>query len=92
MAMNDSSFPFGLPPLYAKHIALDPPHFAALHLDRLLLANADGSIKPGLLGVFQQDELIVLKGVTFKVVYLNEKSVTLEPLGIQTLGEASTDD
>lgn len=58
----------------------------------LIFANADGSIKPGLLAKFEDGELVVLKGMTFKVAYLNEKSVTLEPLGIQTFGEASTDD
>lgn len=57
----------------------------------LIFANADGSVKPGLLAKFSQDELIVLKGQTFKVVYLNEKAVTLEPVGIPVL-QGGTDD
>ena len=44
----------------------------------IILADVDGVPLPGLLSFLHDEELVVLKGKTFRVVYLNEKSVTLE--------------
>jgi hypothetical protein len=50
--------------------------------DGMTLLRPDGSPVPKHWSVFKEGELIEVKGSTFKVAYINESSVTLEPANL----------
>lgn len=50
------------------------------------LVRPNGEPVPKHWSVFRQDEKIVVKGYTFKVAYLNDSCVVLEPVGPYLVG------
>lgn len=50
-------------------------------IPRVDLVCADGSPVPQNWGIFTVGETIVLKNHTYRVAYINESSITLEPVG-----------
>lgn len=56
------------------------------------LLRPDGSPVPQNAIVFTEGELVALKGYTYKVAYINEASIVLEPVGVAKVGEPSLAD
>jgi hypothetical protein len=59
---------------------IDPAKLAMILTEgsKILICSDDFMPKPGLESIFVHGELVTVKHLTFKVVYLNEKAVTLE--------------
>jgi hypothetical protein len=53
------------------------------------LVRPDGSEVPKHWAIFQVGELVVLKDYTFKIVYMNDGTIILEPVGPIEIGKAS---
>lgn len=56
------------------------------------LLRPDGSQVPKHWSVFQIGELVSVKDYTFKVAYINETTLLLEPVGVPEIGTESRND
>lgn len=56
------------------------------------LVRPDGSPVPKHWAVFKIDENIVIKNYTFKVAYISESTLLLEPVGIPIIGKEASDE
>ncbi len=52
-----------------------------------VLVRKDGSVVPRHWAIFAVGEEIVVKGYTFRVAYLNEGAIMLEPIGPAVVGD-----
>lgn len=52
---------------------------------RTHLVRPDGSPVPAHATLFTNDELVVIKDYTYRVAYINESSITFEPVGVVML-------
>jgi len=73
--------------MFAKEVAAREHRRMMDHLlgepyTRIKLCLPNGEVKPGLEAVFTDGELVVVKGSTFRVAYMNKESVTLEPVSL----------
>lgn len=60
--------------------------------DYFTLLRPDGTPVPEHWSVFQVDEHVVVKNYTFKVAYMNEGTLVLEPVGPVIVGETPESD
>lgn len=76
MALNPEKNKFEM-----LNVPVDIPE-GGLEPGRIELLRPDGSPVPKHWAIFTVGEEVIIKGYTFRVVYMNESAITLEPVGI----------
>ena len=66
---------------YISPQKIDPEDFR-LDLEKLHLVRPDGSSVPDHWSIFQVGEEVIVKNYTFRVAYINDVTLILEPVGI----------